>query len=331
MYGKKTQSDIEHKWAHQVAKRGGGIEGRKGNIFYDGPSIYSYGRHFEMARIVTIDKPSGIRGSVHPAKAVLITTRRYSVSTARHINDVRRAVSHMPTFNVPDLGASPRQLFDSYKARIADALKNADKASAAKRVASKAKEHWELRQVSELTAQANELARFFGLRMRLKLPKGFENRIHTAHAISLEYSGQLAAQRDKKYAGDRCERAIAERTELEPKWRAGQNVYFRHRYYGCAESLFAWLRVSADGTAVETSQGASAPIDHVRRAYQYLAPLVARGENWRTNGKTIHVGDFTVDSLAADGTVRAGCHTFEWSEIEALATAQGWNKANVAV
>ena len=48
-----------------------------GSIFFDGNIIYSYGRHFPIAKIV--------------GDTVLITTRKNSVTTARHVSHVRDA------------------------------------------------------------------------------------------------------------------------------------------------------------------------------------------------------------------------------------------------
>lgn len=39
-------NEVCHYWANQIQP-----EGRAGNVYFDGPRIYSYGRHFCMARI----------------------------------------------------------------------------------------------------------------------------------------------------------------------------------------------------------------------------------------------------------------------------------------
>lgn len=54
--------------------------GRAGNVFFDGPALYSYGRHFELARKLSDD-------------TLLINTRSYSVSTSKHQSIVHRAVN----------------------------------------------------------------------------------------------------------------------------------------------------------------------------------------------------------------------------------------------
>ena len=78
-----SHSEVCHVWAQQTQS-----EGKAGNIFFAGKSIYSYGRHFEMARFID-------------EETVFITSRGYSVSTAKHLSIVRRAVSHKTVFEVP--------------------------------------------------------------------------------------------------------------------------------------------------------------------------------------------------------------------------------------
>ena len=79
----RNNDEVCRVWARQKQS-----QGKSGNIFFDGPRIYSYGRHFEAARFVD-------------AETVLITSRRYSRSTAKHLSLVRRAVTHKTRFIVP--------------------------------------------------------------------------------------------------------------------------------------------------------------------------------------------------------------------------------------
>ena len=52
-----------------------------GSLYFIGDTIYSYGYHFPIARIIQGNNPT-----------VLFTTRKYSVTTAKHKNDVMRAL-----------------------------------------------------------------------------------------------------------------------------------------------------------------------------------------------------------------------------------------------
>lgn len=66
-----NHQDIASRWAHQSA-----AELKSGNMFFRGCSIYSYGSHYEIARII---ENKGVR-------IALFNPLRYSVSTARHVS-----------------------------------------------------------------------------------------------------------------------------------------------------------------------------------------------------------------------------------------------------
>jgi len=75
-------------WAQQTGKCQRGF-----NVWYEGDTIYSYGRHFAMGRIV-----NGV---------ALLTTRRYSVSTEKHKGHAWRACYNegKRIYHVPDVTA----------------------------------------------------------------------------------------------------------------------------------------------------------------------------------------------------------------------------------
>ena len=70
---------VAHLWAHQTQDE---ARTSAGTFFFDGKTIYSYGRHFPIA----MHTENGV---------VLFTTRGYSNSTAKHIGRVRSACSHL--------------------------------------------------------------------------------------------------------------------------------------------------------------------------------------------------------------------------------------------
>lgn len=74
----KTNSEIAHLWAHQLPQ-----PKTNGSLFYNGKTIYSYGYHFPIAKLLEDNK------------TVLITNRTYSVSTSKHQGYVSNAVSHL--------------------------------------------------------------------------------------------------------------------------------------------------------------------------------------------------------------------------------------------
>ena len=81
----RNHDEVCHVWAQQTQS-----EGKAGNIFFEGKSIYSYRRRFEAARFVD-------------RETVLLNSYRYSVSTAQHLSLIRQAVRHKQVFTVPSM------------------------------------------------------------------------------------------------------------------------------------------------------------------------------------------------------------------------------------
>lgn len=90
--------DVASNWVRGL-KRGT----RGFNVFFDGDTIYSYGRHFPIARFAFAN---GVR-------YVLFTSEGYSVSTAKHKTLVRRALHRLApdteVFDVPVVGMDQMQ------------------------------------------------------------------------------------------------------------------------------------------------------------------------------------------------------------------------------
>ena len=76
-------------------------------------------------------------------------------------------------------------------------------------------------------------------------------------------------------------------------------------------------QITIRGDEVITSQGAAAPLEHVRAA---LAFYNLHQWPYQRNGHTVHLGHYTLDSIDEAGNVRAGCHTFTAAEIERFTT-----------
>lgn len=83
----------------------------------------------------------------------------------------------------------------------------------------------------------------------------------------------------------------------------------------------ALMRIRGD--VLETSQGASVPLAHAVKVFRFVKACREAGKSWRRNGATIRVGHFQVDSVDSAGNFRAGCHAFNWPEVERVAKLAG--------
>lgn len=93
-----SSSECLHVFAQQVQDYGSA-----GNVSFRGNVAYSYG-HYPIAEIVDFKK-----------KRVLIQSEKYSMTTAKHISYVWRALSHFDTIYVPALD---RQVVDKHNYNI---------------------------------------------------------------------------------------------------------------------------------------------------------------------------------------------------------------------
>ena len=115
--------ELPHLWAHQSQDE---ARNSTSSLYFEGPTIYSYGSHFPIARHVTNE-----RGE----RAVLFTTAHHSVTTSGHCSALASAIPpNVPVFHVPHLRSSWDELPDhadnveSYVRRISELLGKAERA-----------------------------------------------------------------------------------------------------------------------------------------------------------------------------------------------------------
>lgn len=273
-----NHSEVCHVWAQQ-----GQSEGRASRIFFEGPSIYSYGRHFEMARFVD-------------AETVFITSHGYSVSTAKHLSLVRRAVQHKTVYIVPQFTYHP----DNVRYFIGQAKASYDKAKRARTHVS-----WH---IQDAKAQVEQARRYM---TQFKVAVPAEQRelwvaLHTETYLNGDVQAALLAkEREAKQAEResqkqrRLEKEQEERERLE-QWIAGELSY----------GHFSAMRLRVYNDEVQTTHGARVPIIEARKLYRALkAGLNVAGQ---------HIGHYTVTRVTETEMI-IGCHNIPLSEIERIA------------
>jgi hypothetical protein len=281
------------------------------NLYFENETIYSYGGHFPIARHVT---NSGRKS------AVLFTTRTYSVTTAKHLGLVRRAIPESAVvFNVPSvLGAwGSEQNHTANLSHFVTESKNAlDKAGRA-RISG----NYDLASAFGLRDSAKAYAKFFRVPCPKFdfLPKGKELAALKAKIAerAARHNAKMAAEQERaevrRAEQDRIARLeFAEQAEL---WKAG-NPDVRLPYVSDVDTL---LRIKGD--QVETSLGARVPVSHAKRGLAFVRRVVSSGQEYVRNGHTLHLGHYAIDKIETDGTLHAGCHVIKFSEIENLAPA----------
>lgn len=302
---------VAHRWATRWEVNGRKLKSLTGfNMWSDGDSIFSYGRHFEIARYVD-SSPMKKDAKDVPSRVVLFTRRDHSVSTAKHKTFTRRAIpSHVPVFDVIDLsGHDHASNFAAYETEASDLY--------AKSIRARTNTEWLAKRATAELDEAQAYAKAFGVKW--KRPDLGE--------LTVIIAKRVAAQAEQ-YNKERIERAKREalrmetlREEQAPAFKAWQNgepmQYIPSAYNTDPLTGSAYLRRFGD--ELQTSQRASVPWEHALKAFKFIKLVRERGEGWKRNGHTIRVGHFMIDSIAPNGDFFAGCHFIAWDEVSRLA------------
>ena len=295
--------EVPHLWAHQSQDE---ARNSTGSLYFSGPTIYSYGSHFPIARHVTNDAGQ---------RAVLFTTATYSVTTSSHCSAVRSAIpSGIPVFHVPNVChgrySGSELTADDHGGNLADYAERIEKyvITSARARSSYAKE-WNHDRAVRLRDEAFAYCAFLGL----PVPNISEVPELDSEALTAirKREAKRTAEKAEQTKRERAE-AVIRQQELITKWRAGQ-------YSGCLYDVPAMLRI--DGNEVVTSRGARFPVSHAKRALAFVRKVHESGQAYVRNGRTIHLGPYALDRIEANGTVKAGCHVVSWEEIERIAPA----------
>jgi hypothetical protein len=303
-----SSGEIPHKWFHrtQDSARNAGR-----SLYFENETIYSYGSHFPIARHVEGRKKR---------QAILFTTRSHSVTTSGHCSAIRSAIpSSVLVFRVPNVFTDDRYASNDHERNLADYVERIQSAIVA---SARGRSSWTKQgnhtDAVNLTAEVKAYAAFFSLKLP-KLPSvpGLDSK--QMQAIKTR-EAKNAAQKAEQTRLAKIESARLDAEQAE-EWRNGtyngylynQHVMLRVRTFNADESVqFAVAQV-------ETSRGARVPVSHALRGLRFVRAVVARGEAYQRNGHTLHLGNYAIDRIDADGTLHAGCHVVSYAEIERIA------------
>jgi hypothetical protein len=296
--------EIPHLWAHQTQSD---ARNQQSNLYFEGPTIYSYGSHFPVASFHT----------VNGKQIVLFTTEKYSSTTAGHCSAVRSTIPHsVPIFRVPYVlycttyhERNLEHYVKEYDKYISSALSSLHLRNL----------NWCLDYAIEWRDEGKAYAKLFGLSIKFKpLPSTALLRVLRMKArIREDASDEKAAVKREAQRRRWARQAELEKLELPKKIEAWRNGEYVHLGYG--EGVPTLLRLSSDGTEIETSRGARFSVEHAKLALRIVRKVMESGQEYKTNGHTIHLGHYTLDRITVDGTVYAGCHIVKWEEISLIA------------
>lgn len=292
-----NNSQVCHLWANQARETGKGS-----NLFFEGETIFSYGRHFPIATFTgTIDETG--------AQIVLFNADTYSNSTARHQTHVRRALHGLNVRVIECLNV----LIDDHESKM-QWFENEfnDSIIKAMRARTYAAHHY------ENAARFACNARAYGRAFMGAIPQW------ALQGISEELTARIKAEKDKKESAKR-EAIKKERAEFEKRvvdWQQGNDSLDGIENYS---AMPVYLRMK-DSDTVETTRGASVTLENARKLYVLVRHARGRTDGARENIRRDMpiIDGFNVRNIDHDGNVTIGCHHLEWAQIEQFAKLQGW-------
>lgn len=272
-----SNSQLAHVWVAQQQDTG-----RSSNMFFEGTSIYSYGLHYCIAKM---------HGDI-----VLINSKGYSNSTAKHTNEVCRAVTHktvfyVPEVNSPDSEANILYLQNQVIARIENILNN--------RVIGRD----DLLTVYNANYRLVSYLEAFNITGReLDLDFEFLADLEVIFKEKLARCAELNALREEKLQVARFEAEKAHKASIAD-WKA-----FKGPIKGYSNEVF--MRINQEKGVVETSRGAVVPL---KEALITLAQI----KSGKIDVVGRRIGEFEINHVDNE-MVKVGCHDIPMAEIDAV-------------
>ena len=293
---------VAHLWANQSQSDARNA----GNTFYFvDTTIYSYGGHFPIAR--------------HVNGEVLMTTRRYSTTTARHIRKVESASRQFAKVYCYNVQAESKTEHYSNLKHIEDEFNTYVMKAAKAR-------HYTDSYLAYAENQAQQYVAYCELfklaYIPLTIPEDYKSQCKVKIQAQKKYRAEQEVLQAKKAEEERVKLL-----EAYEQWKLGEQVHCN--FY----SLPIALRLCANGDNVETSKGAEVPKSHALRVWKFINSLLAKnitpmdtdGTLWRKNGHTFHVGHFQIDTVYVNGDFVAGCHRIDYTELQRFAKVLQWD------
>jgi hypothetical protein len=264
---KYNNSELAHIYATQSQES---AQNMNGSLYFDGATIFSYGYHFPIAKMVTNE-----RGT----ERIIYTTSTYSNTTAKHKSIVQQATSHFQNLYCFNPCGSHDENFNAW---LNDANSVAAKLVKAKKP---------LKYVSALNNVRNaatKYAEFFAVEIPLNLSAVLDLKDKSEF---LQYQSKVAEYEKAETARKLKEQEKAFKIELK-KWQDGETS----RLY--INLGFDYLRLREN--RVETTQAVQIPLELAKRLYISIKE--------RTIKKGDKLLNYTIDKVGAQ--IKIGCHTF---------------------
>jgi hypothetical protein len=267
-----SPSEVAHVFANQLQSE---ARTQTNNFYFYDKNIYSYGSHFCIAKFVDNE-------------TLLFTESGYSNTTAKHINHVRHATSHIKKIYCYNPTGSHEQNFNHW---LSEAENNIDKLKNARKP-----ENYIL-ELQRIKDKAEKYANYFGISTPITLENALSITDKAEIIAYLENKAEVLAKEKKR-----------KETELKKEHAKNLKKWKNHEIYSLYQrDGFDYLR--KDSENFQTSQGVKIPIAVGLRFYNSIV------------NKTIKAGDKFLDYTISEinnKLIKIGCHTITLKEINTI-------------
>ena len=278
-----SNSEVCHVWAQRIQE-----EGKANSIFFESDSIFSYGKHFEIARFVDFPEKT----------IVLFTTRDYSVTTSSHKSMVMGSISHYSIIRVPTFDDHDKNL-QYFSDTLNDYLKSF--------VNSRTKGNFWQSEIENLMSEIDLYLKYFKkncqnkklLKILEKNLKSFQNDTLLSGDQQEKIKARIKETKQQK-ALETKKRNDSLKEDLK-RWQNGENI--EKNFYG----LPIALRIK--GEEIETTKGAKVPVNKAL----ILCNMIETGQNI----EGFEIGHYTINRITENNLI-AGCHTIPLKEIKRI-------------
>lgn len=254
-----SNSDLVHTFAQRSQSEG---RTSSGGMYFKDDKIYSYGRHYLLGEFIN-------------DTTIIINNSGYSSSTGKHISMLTSATRQYRQLFSTDIDID---LVSNRIKENEDKLKNARKP-----------EKYVMEIINSFEALESYLKEFKQV-----------NIIKHDKFKSLKKTYKALKKDEDKYLEQAKARGVKEKLAIQTKHKQNLDKFFNYeidRIYG-NDIKEDFLRISKDGTMIETTQSVKINVDDARKLYE----LIKLGVN--ITGQKI--GSYIVSSL--NGHLVVGCH-----------------------
>lgn len=299
-----NNQQVAHYFANNVQ-----AEGSASNFFFERDRLYSYGKHFCIARRL----PSG---------KVAFTTRTHSVSTAKHLSYARQALRGQDMVYCNDPDNTARANRDACEQAIMQAL---DDASTTRRIRIDTREGFRIK--------ALNLAENFNLYLEA-LP---DDERANVQGFNVDEFATMREARDAQRAREEADRATEQVRRAESQRKALADWLAGGPNHGGMHALPVALRLhkskgthhtggllpdagSVDADVIQTSHGAEVPLREALRLWTFLQDVRAGRMSCDAALRMVRrVGVYNVTAVYPDASMRIGCHEISWEAFADMA------------